>query len=71
MTWVVIKTFQTRIEAELARGYLEENGIPSTIQGDDAGGMRPDLAFMTGVRLLVEAPRAERAQALLDPEQRT
>jgi hypothetical protein len=66
MTWTIVQTFAHRIEAEIAKGYLEENGIAALIQADDAGGMRPDLAFMTGIRLLVETRHAARARELLD-----
>lgn len=40
----------------MARGLLEEAGIPANIQSDDAGGYYPHLNLSTGnVRLLVPA----------------
>lgn len=35
---VVLATFHHRHEAELARGYLTEAGIPATVSADDGGG---------------------------------
>ena len=64
---VVIRTFLNKIDAELAHGALEAAHIESMIQADDAGGTRPGL-WMGGVRLLVRAEDAERANEALGPE---
>jgi hypothetical protein len=58
---VVLETFYNRIEAEMAAGLLESEGIESMIMADDAGGTYPMLQFIRGVKLLV-APEDE-AQA--------
>jgi hypothetical protein len=38
---IVVKTFNTRIEAELAKGLLAANNIHSIIISDDEGGTAP------------------------------
>ena len=63
---VVIRTFKNRLEAELAKGYLEAEGLDVSIITDDAGGMYPQLALTTGgVRLLVDDSEMLKAEALL------
>jgi hypothetical protein len=59
-----IKTFSSRHEAELARGFLESNGVSAEVAGDDYGGIHPGLSFSTGVRLLVKAEDVEEAKSL-------
>ena len=68
-TLVPVKTFANRPEAELARGMLEAAGIHAAVTADDAGGMRPELAFSRGVRLLVAVDEVERASTLLAAEE--
>jgi len=62
---VSVKTFASRSDAELAKGILEAAGIRAVVSADDAGGMRPELAFSRGVSLLVESGEATRARELL------
>ena len=51
----------------MAKALLEDNGIRASVTADDAGGMRPDLAFTTGgVKLFVLSDNAEKALALLE-----
>ena len=45
---VCIKTYQSRIEAELVKGFLESNGIKAMVSADDVGGMNPALLWATG-----------------------
>ena len=47
---VVVSTFGSAIEAEIARAVLTDAGIESTIRTDNAGGMYPP---MSGAELLV------------------
>ena len=61
---MTVATFLNRIEAEMAQGALENEGIESTVSADDAGGLRPGL-WMSGVRLLVRAEDIERASKTL------
>lgn len=62
---VVTKTFLSRHEAELAKSLLHAAGIESMISSDDFGGLRPNLAFGGGVRLLVKKKDVEKAQGIL------
>ena len=64
---ICIKTYPTRVEAELARGYLEESGVRSIVSADDAGGMHAPLMQATGgARLLVREEDKEKAHGLLE-----
>ncbi len=62
---VVIETFASRIEAEMAAGLLESEGVPALVMADDAGGAYPALQFTRGVRLLVAAEDQYRAREIL------
>jgi hypothetical protein len=62
---VVLETFSSRIEAEMAAGLLESEGVPALVLADDAGGAYPSLQFVRGVRLLVAAEDAYRAREIL------
>jgi hypothetical protein len=59
---ITIRTYTTKLEAEVARLPLEGAGIPSTVVGIDVG-MEGGAA---GVQLLVPEECAEAALALLD-----
>jgi hypothetical protein len=62
---IVVGTYPTRTDAELAQTVLTAAGIESEIAADDAGGAYPfDLGG--GARLLVEPSDAEDAAALLN-----
>lgn len=62
---VVVRTFLTAVDANMARTALEAAGIPSMVRSDDCGGMRPHL-WLGGVALLVPSSQAEDARAVLD-----
>ncbi|MEZ4416725.1 MAG: DUF2007 domain-containing protein [Gemmatimonadota bacterium] len=62
---VTIARYGYRHEAELAKGFLDNAGIPSQLSIDDVGGMEVGLAFANPARLLVSATEAERAVAVL------
>jgi hypothetical protein len=62
---VVLETFHSRIEADMAQGILEEEGIETVVMADDAGGTYPMLQFVRGVKLLVAAEDKFRAQEIL------
>jgi len=59
---VVLSTFRSVTDAQLAKGILDEMGIESTIRSDNAGGMYPAL---DAADLLVRADDAERARDAL------
>jgi len=62
---VILCTYTTRAEAEVARSVLTAAGIRSEIVADDAGGALPGLHWERGVRLYVDASaEAEARQAL-------
>jgi hypothetical protein len=61
---VTVRTFQSTMEAEIAKGALEAAGIQAFVQADDAGGMRPHLQ-QHGVALMVAAEDAARAERVL------
>jgi hypothetical protein len=64
---IVVETFDSQPEAELARGALQSAGIEAIIQADTVGGMRPHIAMMgTGYRLLVRKEDATDAWDVLD-----
>lgn len=63
---VVAKTFPNEFEAERAKGILDENGIKSFVQRDDAGGMEPPLQLTEGVKLIVLEDDLQRAKEILD-----
>lgn len=49
----LLKTYSSRIDAELAKSFLESNGIKSMITADDAGEMYPAASVYWGVKLFV------------------
>ena len=60
----LVGNFLNRVDAEIARGALEAEGIPATVSADDGAGTRPHL-WMGGVSLLVAAADVERAREIL------
>ena len=62
---VVLETFSNRIEAEMAAGLLESEGIEAMVMADDAGGTYPMLQFIRGVRLMVFKEDEARAREIL------
>ena len=64
---VCIKTFATRMDAEVAKSKLMANSIQSFIEADDAGGAYPFplSGHMKGIRLFVAKKYAQQAQNLL------
>jgi hypothetical protein len=59
---IVVSTFRSMADAEIARGILDEAGIDSMIRSDNGGGMLPAMA---GAELLVRTGDAERARDAL------
>jgi hypothetical protein len=62
----VAKTFANEFEAERAKGILEENGVESFVQRDDAGGMEPPLQLTEGVKLIVLEDDLQKAKEILE-----
>lgn len=65
MNPVVVATYGTRAEAELAAGLLRSEGIECTVSADDAGGAYGGMVLSTGARVLVPPGDASRAAELL------
>ena len=64
-TTSVVRMYSTRQQAEFGQMMLEGSGVQSFIRADDAGGMRPYMAPVTGVRLVVRTQDLERAGDIL------
>jgi hypothetical protein len=64
---VVVHTFNTIQEAELAKSALEAADIDAMVRRDNGGGMQPALAWAgVGVEVLVRAEDAQAAREVLD-----
>jgi hypothetical protein len=65
---VVVQSFATRAEADMAKSVLEAAEIDSMIQSDSVGGMRPHVAWASGgFKLLVREEDLDAAHQLLEP----
>jgi glucose-6-phosphate isomerase len=62
---VVVGSFGSEIEAELAKGRLASEGIAAVVKLDDAGGMLPSLQSNEGVKLMVSPEHEAAARAIL------
>ena len=63
---VVVQSYGSESEAEVAKGVLESSGIDAMIQADTAGRMREHLAWSgLGHRVLVREEDAATARSLL------
>jgi hypothetical protein len=62
---VVVEKFTTRMEAQMAAGLLEAEGIYAMVLADDAGGAYPPLQYLRGVRLIVYPEDERRAREIL------
>ncbi len=64
--FVTFKTYLSRPEAEFAHSVLEANKIEAFISSDDAGGVRPELAFFRGVNVSVHKDDFRKAENLFE-----
>jgi Putative prokaryotic signal transducing protein len=65
---VVVKSYSSRAEAQLAKGALEAAGIPAMTQADTVGGMREHIAWSgAGFQILVRQEDAPAARDVLTP----
>jgi len=65
---VVVQSYASRPEAELAKGALEAAGIPAMVQSDSVGGMREHLAWSgAGFKILVREEDVNEARVVLTP----
>jgi hypothetical protein len=58
----VVSTFPSAVDAQIAKGILDEVGIESMIRADNAGGMYPAIG---GAELLVRSEDVEKAKDAL------
>ena len=64
---VVVHTFSSQPEADVAKSALDAAGIDSIIQADTVGGMRQHLAWAgDGFQVLVREGDAAAAREVLD-----
>jgi hypothetical protein len=67
---VTLATFSNPIEAELAKGRLQDAGIPAFLYGDIGGSMFAGMSNLFGeIRLMVSATHAEEALRVLTDEE--
>ena len=65
---VVVRSYGSRPEADLAKGALEDADIQTMIKADTAGGMREHLAWSgAGFQILVREEDATLARDVLAP----
>jgi hypothetical protein len=64
-SFLVLRTFNSRNEAEAVQAILSGSGIESRVESDDCGALDPALAFGQGARLIVAAKDRERATDIL------
>jgi Putative prokaryotic signal transducing protein len=60
---VVVATFRSTPDAQIAKGILDEAGIESMIRADNAGGMYPAIS---GAELLVRTEDVQEANEALN-----
>ncbi len=65
--WIEVGTFSTGLEADIARGVLEDADIPVLIRSNAAGifGLAFQGAVVGGIALHVPTPELERARELI------
>ncbi|HVH89463.1 MAG TPA: DUF2007 domain-containing protein [Terriglobales bacterium] len=67
---VVIHSFGSQPEADLAKAALEAADIDAIIQADSVGGMRPHIAWgSSGFKILVRQEDAVDAREVLEPSE--
>jgi hypothetical protein len=59
---IVLSTFPSPADAQIAKGVLDDAGIESLIRADNAGGMIPAIG---GVDVMVRADDAQKAHEAL------
>ena len=64
---IVVHTFASQPQAEIAKSALESAGIDAMIKADTAGGMRPHLAWSGGgFQVLVREEDVVEAREVLE-----
>ena len=65
---VVVRTYPTVIDAELAKTALDAFGIDCMVRSDNQGGQSPGLTFTRRAELLVRADDLEAVEDILGAE---
>lgn len=60
----IFETFDM-IQADILKAQLEDIGIKAHIQSNDVGGVRPSLAFVSPIKVLVTAGQMEEAKKVI------
>ena len=68
---VILRRFNYRHEAELARSFLDGHGIEAWVTSDDCGSVDPALGLVRGACVAVAAADAARAEELLESPEDT
>jgi hypothetical protein len=63
---VVVAKYQIEHEAELARAFLEAEGIVAGVMSDTGGHMFPSFPILFPFRLVVHASDAELARQIIE-----
>ena len=63
---VVVKRFNTEIDAQVAKAFLDAKGIDSIIEKDDVGGLYHNFQMTSGVSLIVREKDEKKAVKLLE-----
>ncbi|MBU2511920.1 DUF2007 domain-containing protein [bacterium] len=63
---VEICTVYNHLDAEIAKGILEENDIQAFIRKDDCGGMEPQLQITEGIKILVNSQDKDKALSIIE-----
>jgi len=66
---VVLGTYSSRIDAEMASEHLKSHGINTLLKSDDCGGMYPQFTTMFRVKLYVDQDDIDVAMDILNPEE--
>jgi len=61
----VLATFTSRHMGEVAKGYLEDAGVPAALLSDDTRGVEPPLTFIRPARLVVANRHVSQARDVL------
>jgi hypothetical protein len=62
---VLVRTFASRMDADMAKTVLEGSGVECFIQSDDCGGMGIYFDQIHGVHIFVRKEDAKRADEVL------
>ena len=65
---VVVRTFNSRPEADLAKSALDAASIESMVLGDDAGGLQPGTWESRGVAVVVNRADESAAREVLNAD---